>query len=65
MRGRNIWVQPDNTYDSENESISSGSLNMYGGNMTHNNLDTTSITIDIDDNGEIRINNLTWPIPPS
>jgi len=47
MRGRNIWVQPDNTYDSENESISSGSLNMYGGNMyggnmTHNNLDTTS-----------------------
>uniref|UniRef100_A0A6C0BTV8 Phage tail assembly chaperone-like domain-containing protein n=1 Tax=viral metagenome TaxID=1070528 RepID=A0A6C0BTV8_9ZZZZ len=30
-----------------------------------NNLDTTSITIDIDDNGEIRINNLTWPIPPS
>jgi dCMP deaminase len=47
MRGRNIWVQPDNTYDSENESISSGSLNMYGGNMyggnmAHNNLDTTS-----------------------
>lgn len=47
MRGRNIWVQPDNTYDSENESISSGSLNMYGRNMygrniADNNLDTTS-----------------------
>ena len=47
MRGRNICVLPDNTYDSENESISSGSLNMYGGNMyggniADNNLDTTS-----------------------
>ena len=47
MRGRNICVRPDNTYDSENESISSGSLNMYGGNMyggniADNNLDTTS-----------------------
>lgn len=30
-----------------------------------NNLDTTNITIDVDENGEICINNLNWPTPPS
>jgi len=30
-----------------------------------NNLDTTNITIDVDEKGEICINNLNWPTPPS
>ena len=36
MSGKNMWANKE--YDSENESISSGSLNMYGRNMYGRNM---------------------------